>query len=81
MAAQLASVTEYLSEQDFVLWDVHLEDVLVDAGHGRQAPHVMLLDVFMPPSEINGYHWACGFDHWGYWFLSRCLLVCAAGQH
>lgn len=54
MAVQLACVTKYLSELDFVMWDVRSDDILIDEGPGRQTARVTMLDVFMLPSEILG---------------------------
>ena len=48
----MPSAIRYVSQQNFVLWDVHADDLVVEARAGR--PHFMLLDAFMAPSEILG---------------------------
>ena len=46
MAAQVVSTARYLAAAQFITWDVHKDDVLIDHGG-----HVTFLDIFMGPSE------------------------------
>ena len=48
----MASAIRYVSQQNFVLWDVHADDLVVEAR--ADGPHLVLLDAFMAPSEIPG---------------------------
>eukprot|EP00435_Cladocopium_sp_Y103_P029981 s2172_g7.t1 len=52
VALQLASVTQYVSGKNFLMWDLHPDDLVIEARAG--GPHIVLLDVFMAPSENSG---------------------------
>ena len=53
----MASAIRYVSQQNFVLWDVHADDLVVEAR--ADGPHLVLLDAFMAPSEIPGVNLKC----------------------
>ena len=36
------------------MWDLHPDDLVIEARAG--GPHIVLLDVFMAPSEIPGFN-------------------------
>ena len=74
VAEQLQSVVAYCSQRCHVLWDLHHEDALIRGNAGCSKPHLMLLDVFMPPDELLVCVLPCSFLH-----LSGLVLAFIVG--
>ena len=64
----------YCSQRCHVLWDLHHEDALITGNAGCSKPHLMLLDVFMPPDELLVCVLLCSFLH-----LSGLVLAFIVG--
>ena len=44
---QVLDVVQYCTRCAHILWDLHIDDVLIQGGQDQ--PQLLLLDVFMPP--------------------------------